>query len=123
MKKYGIKIVGLIFLCVVALSGCGNKEEKLESILTNGTGRWVFVTKEGEGKIIFFEDGTAKIDDDGEVNATYQVSKDGSEMKLAVVDSDVYTTMMNIKFDGDQIIKGDISKNGNSETESFKLVK
>lgn len=42
---------------------------------------------------------------------------------MVVVDSDVYTTMMNIKSDGDQVIKGDISKNGNSETEPFKLVK
>lgn len=79
--------------------------------------------KRGRRKNCLFEDRTVKIDDDGEVNATYQISKDGSEMKMVVVDSDVYTTMMNIKSDGDQVIKGDISKNGNSETEPFKLVK
>lgn len=61
MKKYGVKIVGLMFLCVVILSGCGSKEEKLESILTKGTGSWAFVTKGGEGKIVFSKIGLLKL--------------------------------------------------------------
>lgn len=112
-----------MFLGLLFLSGCGTKEDKLESTLTDGTGTWTFVTKAGEGKIIFFEDGTAKVDDDGEVNAKYEINKDGSQMKLTIIDSDAYTTMKDIEFEGDQVIRGNISKNGKSETEPFKLVK
>ena len=123
MKKNSVKIISLMFLCLAVLSGCGSNGKKLETILTEGTGSWTFITKAGEGKIVFFEDGSAKVDDDGEVDANYKISKDGSEMKLTIVDSDSYTTMKNIDFDDEKVIKGDISKNGKSVTEPFKLVK
>lgn len=123
MKKTVLKVGGLLFLALIIFSGCGSKDKELETTLTEGTGIWTFVTKAGEGKIVFFEDGTAKVDDDGEVDATYTINEDGTEMKMTVVDSDAYTTMKSIEMESDKVIKGNISKNGKAETEPFKLVK
>ncbi|MBO1139886.1 hypothetical protein FQS87_08250 [Enterococcus avium] len=123
MKKTVLKIGGLFFLALIVFAGCGSKEKELENTLTEGTGIWTFVTKAGEGKIVFFEDGTAKVDDDGEVDATYKINEDGTEMKMKIVDSDVYTTMKSIEMESDKVIKGEISKNGKANTEPFKLVK
>ena len=123
MKRIGFKIVGLLFLALFLFTGCSNKDKKLEATLTEGTGIWTFVTKEGEGKIIFFEDGMAKADDEGEVNATYEIKKDGTEIRMKIVDSDVYTTMENIEIESDKVIKVDLSKNGKAATEPCKLVK
>lgn len=75
MKKTGFKIVGLLFLALLIFTGCGSKEKKLEATLTEGAGTWTFVTKAGEGKIVFFDDGTVKVDDAGEVEATYESVK------------------------------------------------
>lgn len=123
MRKTSVKFIGLLLLALLIFSGCGSQGKKLETILTRGSGIWTYVTKKGEGKIVFFDDGTAKVDDNGEVEASYEVNKEGTEIKMQIVDSDVYTTMKNMEMESDQVLKGQISKNGKSETEPFKLVK
>ncbi len=38
-----------------------------------------FITKADGGKIIFFEDGSEKVDDDGNGKATYKISEVGAQ--------------------------------------------
>lgn len=124
MKRKGFRIIGLVMLGLFLFSGCASKEEKLASTLTEGTGQWTFVTNEGEGKLVFFEDGTSNaLDGKKEYEAAYKINKEGTELKLSVVDSDAFTTIKNVVIESKTVIKGDLSKNGKSDSTPVKLVK
>lgn len=47
MNKRIYRIVGLFFLLVIVFSGCGNKEKRLENILTSGDGTWNYIKNNG----------------------------------------------------------------------------
>ncbi|EMF0246337.1 hypothetical protein ACR6L2_002623 [Enterococcus hirae] len=124
MNKRIYRIVGLFFLLVIVFSGCGNKEKRLENILTSGDGTWNYIKNNGQGKLIFFDDGTVKvIDRRQEFDATYTINKEGTELKMNDKDSELYTEIKNIKIENDKTIKGDLSQSGQSETIPVNLVK
>ncbi|EOW1885467.1 hypothetical protein ACNZ61_002658 [Enterococcus hirae] len=124
MNKRIYRIVGLFFLLVIVFSGCGNKEKRLENILTSGDGTWNYIKNNGQGKLIFFDDGTVKvIDRRQEFDATYTINKEGTELKMNDKDSELYTEIKNIKIENDKTIKGDLSQSGQSETILVNLVK
>ena len=94
MNKRIYRIVGLFFLLVIVFSGCGNKEKRLENILTSGDGTWNYIKNNGQGKLIFFDDGTVKvIDRRQEFDATYTINKEGTELKMNDKDSELYTVI------------------------------
>ncbi|MGJ3729808.1 hypothetical protein [Enterococcus faecium] len=124
MNKRIYRIVGLFFLLVIVFSGCGNKEKRLENILTSGDGTWNYIKNNGQGKLIFFDDGTVKvIDRRQEFDATYTINKEGTELKMNDKDSELYTEIKNIKIENDKTIKGDLSQSGQSEKIPVNLVK
>ncbi|EMF0105851.1 hypothetical protein FAD87_RS15070 [Enterococcus hirae] len=124
MNKRIYRIVGLFFLLVIVFSGCGNKEKRLENILTSGDGTWNYIKNNGQGKLIFFDDGTVKvIDRRQEFDATYTINKEGTELKMNDKDSELYTEIKNIKIENDKTIKGDLYQSGQSETILVNLVK
>ncbi|EMF0102979.1 hypothetical protein O1E28_002961 [Enterococcus hirae] len=124
MNKRIYRIVGLFFLLVIVFSGCGNKEKRLENILTSSDGTWNYIKNNGQGKLIFFDDGTVKvIDRRHEFDATYTINKEGTELKMNDKDSELYTEIKNIKIENDKTIKGDLSQSGQSETIPVNLVK
>lgn len=122
-KKYFVlTLVGL--LSVILFTGCGSKKD-LKELLTEGSGRWEMSTPKGSGEIEFFENGSAKLDDDGDIEKmTYTINEDQTTLTLVMEDyDDVKSTIKNIKVEDDQTIKGDLFQNDDSESAPIKLAK
>lgn len=111
-------------LSVILFTGCGSKKD-LKELLTEGSGRWEMSTPKGSGEIEFFENGSAKLDDDGDIEKmTYTINEDQTTLTLVMEDyDDVKSTIKNIKVEDDQTIKGDLFQNDDSESAPIKLVK
>jgi hypothetical protein len=122
-KKYFVlTLVGL--LSVIFFAGCGSKNN-LKEMLTEGSGRWEMSTTKGGGNIEFFEDGSAKLDDDGDIEKmSYTINEEQTSLTLVMEDyEDVKSTIKNIKIEDEQTIKGDLFQNDDSESAPIKLVK
>jgi C4-type Zn-finger protein len=94
-------------------------------MLTEGSGRWEMSTTKGGGNIEFFEDGSAKLDDDGDIEKmSYTINEEQTSLTLVMEDyEDVKSTIKNIKIEDEQTIKGDLFQNDDSESAPIKLVK
>ncbi|MFQ7233353.1 MAG: hypothetical protein ACLRPU_00655 [Enterococcus hulanensis] len=121
-KYFVITLVGL--LSVILFAGCGSKND-LKEMLTEGSGRWEMSTPKGGGNIEFFEDGSAKLNDDGDIEKmTYTINEEQTSLTLVMEDyEDVKSTIKNIKIEDEQTIKGDLFQNDDSESAPIKLVK
>lgn len=122
-KKYFVlTLVGL--LSVFLFTGCGSKKD-LKELLTEGSGRWEMSTSRGGGEIEFFEDGSAKLDDDGDIEKmSYTINEEQKTLTLIMKDyEDVKSTIKNIDIEDEKTIKGDLFQNDDSDSEPIKLVK
>lgn len=114
-------------ISIVLLGACGETKPNIRDILTDGSGKWQFVSEQGLVEMTFAGNGIAEFsDDNGKGQVTYEINERQTEIEFQFI-QDIAAiksgTMKNVQIKNENRITGDYVEKGSKTSTPIELKK